>query len=336
MVRCRTTGGMQIMLLLNSNDLENHLEHSGLISCMANALESMSTNQATNFPRAVYDLNSNAALGFMPAMAPTHTILGYKAISVFHDNVKKGLNPHQGLVVLIDSETGLTKCLLEGSTLTALRTAAVSAAATALLSRPESSRLALIGSGRQAVEHVKAITTIRPIKTIFLYARTPYSAKKFIDTLCSQYEIDIVLSPTPRDAVQHADIVVTCTPSTQALLHIDDFSKGTHINAVGACRPGFQEITLIDNPFLKIYLDSQESCSLESDELSIPLKNKTLSPHRIVGELGNCIAKKIKGREAESDITFFKSIGLSIEDIYAAEYFYKKAMNMNIGQVVTL
>lgn len=324
------------MLVLNSTDLENHIKHDGLISCMANALESMSTNQAKNFSRTVYNLSSHAALGFMPAIVPAHNILGYKAISVFHDNVKKGLNPHQGLVVLIDLETGLVKCLLEGSTLTALRTAAVSAASTALLSRPESSRLALIGAGRQAFEHVKAIATIRPIKTVVLYSRTPDSVKKLMDLIHSQYEIDIILSKTPQEAVQNADIVVTCTSSTQALLHIDDFSKGTHINAVGACRPGFQEIILKDHDFLKIYLDSQMSCELESDEISIPLNNKTLSPHAVIGELGSCIAKKIKGRETENDITFFKSVGLSIEDVYAAEYFYEKAINNKIGQVVNL
>src|SRR5690606_37070297 len=120
------------------------------------------------------------------------------------------------------------------------------------------------------------------------------------------------------------------------LLSIQEFPKGCHINAIGACRPGENEITLFDRKHLKIYLDSYESCLIESDEIIQPLKNHTLSEKMIIGELGNCIAQKIPGRTSQDDITFFKSIGLSIEDIYAADFFYKQATNFEIGQWVNI
>lgn len=324
------------MIILNSSDIEHCLDLDELRKCMMNALKSISTQSVKNFPRTVFNLDSNSALGFMPAMDSSRKVLGYKAISVFHDNALKGLNPHQGIVVLLDPQTGLIKCLLDGSTLTALRTAAVSAAATDRLSRTESNCLALIGAGRQAIEHVRAIIRIRPIKKIYLFTRSSNSADQFINLIKSHYHLDVLIKNTPKEAVQNADIVVTCTPSTEALLDINDFREGTHINAIGASRPGFQEVSLSNHIFLKIYLDSKESCSLESDEVFEPIKSGILSSDTIIGEMGDCLTNKIKGRESNREITFFKSVGLSIEDVLAAEYFYNQAVSKSIGQEVTL
>ena len=132
------------------------------------------------------------------------------------------------------------------------------------------------------------------------------------------------------------DIVVTCTPTKKSLLSIQDFPKGAHINAIGSCRPGAIEVALRDYKNLNIYLDSREACLLESDEIIQPLKSRALSESTIIGELGSCIAQQISGRKNQDDITFFKSVGLSIEDIYAADFFYRQAIKFNIGQKVNL
>ncbi|WP_028389540.1 ornithine cyclodeaminase family protein [Legionella fairfieldensis] len=272
----------------------------------------------------------------MPSMDISNQLLGYKAISVFHDNVHYGLNPHQGLVVLLDAKKGLINCLIEGSTLTALRTAAVSAVATDLLSRPDSTRLALIGAGRQALEHIKAIAKIRPIDTVYLYSRSTKTISRFIHKLQLEQIFKIVVSEEPKEAVQKADIVVTSTPSKKALLDLADFKEGVHINAIGACQPGFQEINLYDHYSLKIYFDCKDACLLESDEIINPLTQKKLSEESIIGELGDCLTHKIAGRTSKKEITLFKGVGLGIEDVYAADYFYKKALKQQIGQKITL
>ena len=324
------------MLVLNSNDLINCLDLDELRYSMSNALQAVSDEKTNNFQRAVFDIDSKAALGFMPAMDSSKQLLGYKAVSVYHNNIHHGLNPHQGLVVLLDAKQGLINCLLEGSTLTALRTAAVSAVATDLLSRPDSTSLALIGAGRQALEHAKAIAKIRPIDTIYLYSRSTETVGRFIHSLQLEKDFRIVVSERPKEAVQSADIVVTCTPSKHALLELADFQQGTHINAIGACRPGFQEINLYDYPFLKIYLDSKESCLLESEEIISSLAQGRLSVEAITGEIGNCLANRISGRSNQEEITLFKAVGLGIEDVYAADYFYRKASKKQIGQEITL
>jgi len=323
-------------LVLSSTDLEACLDLDELRNCMRGALISVSMQQTKNFMRSVVNLNPNAALGFMPAMEHSRNILGYKAVSVFHENKKFALNPHQGIVALLDSQTGLVKCLIEGSTLTALRTAAVSGVATEHLSRAESNTMAIIGVGRQALEHIRAITRIRTIKKIFLFNRSADPARKFADLIQSKYGIDVLIKSSAKAAVLEADIVITCTSSPEPLIDVNDFRHGTHVNAIGACRPGFREIQLATHPFLKIYLDSKEACAHEAEEINQPMQAGILSPTHIIGELGCCLVNKINSRLNSSEITLFKSVGLSIEDVLAADYFYNKALKQNKGQVVQL
>jgi alanine dehydrogenase len=255
------------MLFLNEHDLKKCLDLDDLRNYMKRALHSFSRKKSINFPRTVFNTQiNNAPLGFMPAVDHENNLLGYKVVGVFHDNTEINLNPHQGIVALIDQKTGKVKCILDGSFVTAVRTAAVSAAATDLLSRTNAKTLGLIGAGSQAIEHANAITRIRPIETIYVYSRTQKSFDNLAEQLC-QYPFKMELKATPQEAVAHADIVVTCTASKTSLLSIHDFPKGTHINAIGACRPGEQEITLYNHDFLKIYLDSEESCLLESEEI---------------------------------------------------------------------
>lgn len=327
---------MKTMLFLNMHDLNQCFDADELRTTMQNALISFSLKQAKNFPRAVFTLDNayKNPLGFMPAMDSNQALLGYKVITVFHQNPQKQLNPHQGIVVLLNEETGQVKCILDGLYVTAVRTAAVSAVATEKLSRPDSSTLSIIGSGRQAIEHVHAISRVRQIQSISVYTRKKESFSHFARIFDDHY--NIIQASTPEQAVRYSDIIVTCTSSKQSLLDINEVPEGAHINAIGACRPGDCEITLHNRANLKIYLDSYESCFLESYEIKTPIENNTLSRNTIIGELGTCLANTILGRTEEQDITVFKSIGLSIEDIYAAEYFYQTAVSANLGQTIQL
>jgi ornithine cyclodeaminase/alanine dehydrogenase-like protein (mu-crystallin family) len=325
------------MLFLNEQDLQICMDLDKLRNCMRDALLSFSLKKSINFPRAVFNIDpkNNAPLGFMPATDESKQIMGYKAVSVFHHNKQKNLNPHQGIVVLLDAESGQVKCILDGSFITAVRTAAVSAFATELLSNPNSTTLALIGAGRQAIEHAKAIARIRPIENIYIYSQSQASFDMCYNHL-KMYPFNICFRSSPKEAVSEADIAVTCTASKKSLLNIDEFPFGIHINAIGACRPGDKEIALYDQDLLKIFLDSKESCLLESDEIMDPLRDNSLSPEKIIGEIGECAANQIPGREHSDDVTVFKSVGLSIEDVYAAEFFYQTAKEKQIGQQVIL
>lgn len=294
---------------------------------MEQALIQLSQNAAVNHPRHVVDLKKGAALGFMSSTYLEGNLLGYKAVSVFSKNSNKGLNPHQGFVVLLDSETGQIKCLLDGSTITALRTAAVSSAATEKLSRADSSTLALIGAGRQALEHALAIIEIRPIRKIIIYNRTRSRADHLIQLLSLRMKsaMEFSISSSPAQAVGLADIVVTCTNGPKPILTGADFKPGTHINAIGACRPGCREIDLKPTDGIKIFLDSREACALESSEIT-HAQNQA--------EIGSCFSGEIPGRSSDQEVTLFKSVGLGLQDLFAANYFYKESIIRGGGQFI--
>jgi ornithine cyclodeaminase len=304
---------------------------------MSHALQAVQNPQAKNFPRDVYPLTEGKNFGLMLAFDHSESLLGYKTLVLSPFARQNGLNAHQGIVVLLDATTGRLKCLLDASTVTGLRTAAVSAVATNALSKQNARSHAIIGTGYQAEEHFKSIRSIRPtIDTVHVYGRTPASTERFEHFLKSQHIKKIMIHSNPVDAVCDADIVTTCTNAQTPFLSIDHVQPGTHINAVGSSRPGSQEVTLINCNHLKIYLDSKEACFLESDEITLPIQNGTLDSKFILGELGEQLRGQIPGREHENDITVFKSVGLGIEDMYAAHFFYQKALELGIGQQIDL
>lgn len=251
--------------------------------CVQKALSNLSKGKFTNFPRQVVNIPGDKALGFMPAA--TEKLLGYKAVSVFPDNAKYDLNPHQGLVVLIDNRSGRPRAILNGSTVTALRTAAVSAAATDALSRADTKVLGLIGAGRQAFEHALALSLVRPFEKILIYSRSSDSVKKLIKTLSGHLTCALEEAATIPWVMSSADVLVTCTSAASPICHSDQLRPGTHVNAVGACRPEKLEFRLKTREGLKIFMDSEAACFLEASEIMDALSNGDLTSSSIVGEL---------------------------------------------------
>lgn len=323
------------VLVLGKHELEATLDRAGLLQALHDGLKDLSLGHATNFSRTVYALDgadekSRSGLGFMPAARSPH-LLGYKVASVFHDNPKRGLNPHQGLVVILDAETGEVRALLEASTLTALRTAAVSALATQHLSRADSRTLTLIGTGRQAYEHAFAIAGVRDLERIILCGRTLSSTQALQLRLQNELNIAIEIESEISKALAPADIVVTCTASRQPLFALSSLRRGTHLNAIGASRPGASEVSFQTLPGLKIYLDSETACFSEASEIITPVESNELDRQLIIGELGSLLAGRVRGRETPDEITVFKSVGLGIEDLSAAQFFLAAAKQKRVG-----
>lgn len=311
----------EAVLVLTAKDLELAMDADALRETMRTALADLSEGTATNYPRYVQPL-PGGALGLMPASSDQKNLLGFKVAAVFSSNPNKGLDAHQGFVTLLDPQTGVVQALLEASTLTALRTAAVSAAATAALARENSQVLSVMGTGRQAYEHVKALVRVRPLRQIYIYGRSPDHRDHLIRRLSVEIEIPVLAAPTLTELVEAADILVTATPTMSPLLRSQEFKAGTHVNAIGACRPGMQEILFTPQENLKVFVDSVTACALEADELrQIP----------IAGEIGACFRGQIQGRENPEQISVFKSVGLGLEDLYAAAFFVSRARNLGLG-----
>jgi len=320
-------------LVLSSNDIYTLLDLDELRLQMKEALLSLSTSKASNELRHVVDMKAPNVIGFMSAHCKSAQILGYKTVSVFPVNAVLNLNPHQGIVCILCSETGKVKAILDGSAITALRTAAVSALSTEVLSRQNSKVLSIIGSGLQAYEHLRALLKVRNFEKVNIYCRNPCRTQRIQSTFKNQIEIEIHSSV--EKALVNSDVLVTCTSSSVPIVDSENFSSGMHINAIGSCRPGQQEINLRFHPKLKIYLDHAASCLKEADEVFRPQSRAPLSL-RIVGEIGEVLSKNKFGRQNEEEITFFKSVGLAIEDIYAGSLFYKKAIENKIGTTIQL
>jgi alanine dehydrogenase len=319
------------VLVLNSAQIESLCDLDELRIRMAQTMADFSLRLSKNFPRFVVPLYDNGALGYMAASLSDRGPMGYKAVSVLPKNSTRELNPHQGLVSLLERETGQVYSIQDGSAITALRTAALGAAATELLAEKNAVHLGLVGNGRQAYEHARAILRVRPIERISIQGRSVEKSQLLAQRLRDHFQ-----GPIDFASAASAEILVMATASPQPLVSTLDVQPGCHINAVGSSRPGARELELKSRSGLKIYLDSRAACRVESDEVSFALANFDIDSGDIRGELGELISDPRLGRQHTQDITVFKSVGLGIQDIAAAQYFYRRAQESGVGQVVEL
>jgi ornithine cyclodeaminase len=235
---------------------------------------------------------------------------------------------------MMDPQQGLPAAILDASTVTAYRTAAVSAAATEELSLPHSRILGLIGAGRQCWEHLQAIAKIRPIEEVLLWGRSAPAVLAFAEKIGQHFPFRVQLLDSAEQVARGAQILVTATASHHSFFSSLDLPLGAHVNAIGACRPGMQEIVFADRPELKLFMDSSLACGAESSEIGLGLSSRRLSHSCLKGELGHILNVPSFLARQPSDITVFKSVGLGIEDLYAGAYFYGKACQYGLGTKV--
>ena len=263
-------------------------------------------------------------LGMMPGYAENLGVMGIKVISVFHANRDAGYPSHQGVVILFDAKHGQPLMIFDAAEITAIRTAAVSALATRLLSRENSELLAIIGSGEQAERHIEAISLVRKIKHINLWSRDEKNATTLVKKIAGQYSIPISIKKNARESVENADIICTVTSSKQPVVMGDWISNGTHINAVGSSTAAARELDTAVIVKSKLFTDCYESLFNEAGDFLIPKKEGVISDSDVKADLGEVIKGIKKGREKKEDITVFKSLGIAAEDIFSAWYIYQK------------
>ncbi len=277
---------------------------------------------------------------FMPAYLADaqQSWAAVKVVSVFPDNPRKDLPVIQGLVLLLQTETGEILAGMHGGALTAIRTGAVSGLATALLAPPEAHALALFGAGIQARTQLLAVNAARPLTTVRVYARSLERARSLIADMARQIPgaCTMHVATSPRDALQGSDLVCTATTSAVPVFHDEDVAPGTHINAVGVFEPTKQEIPAATVTRARVYVDDQAAAMAEAGDLLIPLKQGAISSSHIVTTLGGLIADPQLGRRQATDITLFKSVGLAIQDVVAAGIVYDNARRQDLGLEVDL
>jgi ornithine cyclodeaminase/alanine dehydrogenase-like protein (mu-crystallin family) len=278
----------------------------------------------------------NGTALFMPSYARCFGNLGVKIVSVFGANAQRGLPRIQALVCLFDGPTGTPKAVLDGTSLTALRTGAASGVATDLLAKSSASTVAILGAGVQGRTQLEAMLAVRPVDSVRVYDPLPAAAQAFAVEMSARLETDIQVVSTPQDAITEADIVCAATVSPTPVFDDVDISPGAHINAVGSYKPNVQEIPAETMRRARIVVDQRESALSETGDLIVPLRQGLIAETDIHAELGEILIGKAVGRSSENLVTLFKSVGLAIQDLAAATYAVGRAEAQELGTVVPI
>src|SRR5713101_7129126 len=294
-------------LYLDEEQVRKHLRMEELIPAMEKALIDFSAGNVTQPVRSVITIEPPGGFfGMMPARTPDG--LGIKLVTFYPTNAKLGIPTHMATIFLAGPETGAPLAVMDGTLITEMRTAAVSAAATKLLAPPNAKVLTILGSGVQARSHAEALRLVRQFDEIRVWSPTQEHAERFAEEIGAK-------AMSAEDAVRDADVVVTATNSKMSILRGAWLKPGCHVNAVGACRPDWREL---DDDAMQnvIFVDSREAAMKESGDV-------ILSGAKIYAELGEAFAHKIDIRADET--TIFKSLGIAVEDIAAALLVYRAA-----------
>jgi len=295
-------------LFLGEEQVRPHLRMADLIPTMENALIDFSSEKVTQPVRSVIKVDPHGGFfGLMPALTPNG--LGLKAVTFYPANAEHGIPTHMATIFLVDPQTGTPLAIMDGRLITEMRTAAVSAAATKLLASPTAKVLAVLGSGVQARSHVEALRIVRAFEEIRVWSHTLENAKRFANEIGGT-------AMSAEEAVRGADVIVTVTSSKTPVLKGEWLKAGSHVNAVGACRPDWRELDDTAMQTGILFVDSREGAVKESGDV-------LLSHAKIYAELGEALAGKVLPRANET--TIFKSLGMAVEDIAAAMLVYRSA-----------
>ena len=324
-------------LVINQREVPRLLPMKECAERMAETLRTLSRGDAVLPLRtAMWLPDRSGLLGVMPAYLGTPRSMGLKVVSVMPGNHGTPYDSHQGAVLLFEAEHGSLLAVIDGSSVTAIRTAAVSAAATRVLAREDAGDLAILGTGVQASTHLEAMSVARALRRVRVWSRDPAHATAFTKRESGRSPCSIEPCPTARAAVEGADLICTVTASREPVLLGDWIAPGAHVNAVGASFKGARELDTRAVARARLYVDRRESTLHEAGDFLIPREEGAIGDDHIVGEIGEVLLGKVPGRRSAEEVTLFKSLGLGVEDVAAAHLIYENAVRNGAGTAVEL
>ncbi len=323
------------MLILNKEDLEELLPMEEVLEVLAAGFREVKEGRCVvpvRFHLSVEDYQGQFL--FMPAYLPGLKQSGTKIVSVFPQNPTKGKPTIYATYLLSDPTSGELLAIIEGATLTGIRTGGASGLATRYLARRNAKVLGVIGTGFQSFFQVRAIQAVRTIEEVWAYDVHSERLRNFCERVSSS--INVFPASHSSEVVRRSDILVTATTSHLPVFSGKDLKPGVHINAIGAFRPDMRETD--DETVLrsKIVVDTFEGCLSEAGDLLIPMGEGKLKKESIYGDLGDLVAGHKKGRTSSEEITFFKSVGFAMEDVVTAHLAYEKAIQKGRGQQIEI
>jgi len=329
-----------------------------LLETMTSALRRFSSGHVAQPVRTVIAIADDAFAGIMPAFVRAHTgdadtgegarreSLGAKIVTVFGGNHARGLDSHLASIVLLDAETGALVALLDGRYITEARTAAVSAVSSRLLARKTAASLAIVGSGVQARSHLEALMRVHTLRQVTVWSPQKPHRDRFVawardastGTAAGgglQAVPRIVAVDHAGEAVVGADVVVLVTSSPAPVIEDGWVKPGAHVISVGACRPNQREMDPALVARARLFVDSRAAALVESGDVVLGMQEARFGADHIVAELGE-VASGAPGRRNDTEVTIFKSLGLAVEDVTAADLAYRRAVERGVGQELSL
>src|SRR5688572_24436983 len=310
---------------------------SDLIAAMESALAKFSSGEVLQPVRSVLMVGpTKAYFGLMPAYVSSPASLGAKVVTVFGENHKKQLPSHLATILLLDPETGSLIALMDGRYITEARTAAVSAVSARFLARANAGRLAILGSGVQARSHLEALQHVRQLTEVRIWSPRPQSRQQFVDDMSPHVPVPIVASESAEAAVRDADLIVLATSSTTPVVENAWVASGAHVMCVGACRPDQREMAPDLVKRGRLYVDSRAAAVVESGDVVMNIADGLFDKTHVRGEIGELVLGRAPGRGSDADVTIFKSLGMAVEDVVAADLVFRRASETGAGTELTL
>jgi ornithine cyclodeaminase len=312
----------RLMRFVDRDEVARRLTYEVCIPIVRDAMIAFSCGETKQLLRSIMSLSEGRLLGVMPGAMGAHAPFGAKLISVFHGNFSKGIQSHQGVVVLFDPESGAPVCIVHAGEITAIRTAAASAVATDVLARKDARRMALLGYGEQAQTHARAISKVRKIETITVWGRSAERARAFAESMQAELRVPARAAADVRDAVAEADIICTVTSAPEPILKGAWVRPGTHVNVVGSSYAGPAEIDhdlVVRSRFI---VDSREGVLAQGAEFLRAKAAGLIGDDHIAGEIGEVLAGRVEGRRSADEITIYKSLGHVVQDLASAWALY--------------
>jgi alanine dehydrogenase len=326
--------------LLSQDDVRRSLTMPQAIDVVKQAFISLAKKEVLLPLRTQIPVKEHQGITlFMPAYLPKLESLGAKIVSVFPQNVDKNCPTIHAIVVVCDAKTGQPTAMMDGTYLTALRTGAASGVATDFLARKGARTAAIIGAGTQGRTQLEAICCVRNIQKVLVYDKNLQAAEAFVEEMRNRGKPipeDVSAVASSEKAVAQADVISTATTSPVPVFDDMHLRSGVHINGVGSYTPEMQEIPEKTVLRAKVVVDSITASLEEAGDIIGPLKKGLISQSHIQGELGHVVSGLLTIRESEEDITFFKSVGLAIQDVAAANRVLQRADELGLGKNVDL
>lgn len=310
------------MLILDDNDTRNALPFPGLIA----ALKAMFVSGCEAPPRHHHDVTvpgePNGTLLLMPAWLPGR-YMGLKQVSVFPGNASRGLPSIFGSYLLSSAVTGELLAIIDGGELTARRTAAASALAASYLARKDASVMLMTGTGRLSANLIEAHMAVRPLKTVFVWGRDLAKAEPIVRR-AETLGLEAIATEDLAGAARQADIVSCATLSTEPLIRGEWLKSGAHLDLVGAFKPEMRETDDACVTRASLFVDTRAGALSEGGDIVQPIRSGLITAQSIAADLTELARATHAGRKSDDEITLFKSVGASLEDLAGAIYAFEQ------------